>query len=415
MNQTFAQRPQALIAALLASVLALFAITLITVHSMSAANMKEQYQDTQAHITEKLALEAKYQAADLNGWQTAYAFDIVRGSPVADLNTNPNRLSFIQASHTLEDTLALLAEHETRMTEPERTELRTAREAFRQFMRLDDRIVADYKSVNPTRATRATDLVLGAELALFSQVTQAMQHLNDAISASRQAETENFNSSMNEVKQRMYAFTALLVVTVLGLTFGAANLLRQRDRLTQQLERLARTDALTGMANRHVWNERLDQALENTRRSSQPLTVAMMDLDHFKAFNDAYGHPAGDALLRETAQAFENTLRQGDLIARYGGEEFSLLLPNCTLSDAQALLERLRSVMRSGQRFSAGITQTDGWEPSDDVIVRADRALYEAKALGRNRTVTTERDASESIAEPIHRDTVLDSFLTNQK
>jgi diguanylate cyclase (GGDEF)-like protein len=414
-NQTFVQRPQTLIAALVASVLALFAITLITVQSMSAANLKEQYQDAQAHATERLALEAKYQAADFNGWQTAYAFDIVRGAPIADLRTNPNRLRFIQSSKALEGTLALLGEREAYINSPERSELQTAREAFRQFMLLDDQIVADYQTLNSGRTKRATNLVLGAELELFSQVTQAMQHLNDDIRADRQAQTENFNTSMNAVKQHMYAFTALLIVTVLSLTLGAVNLLRQREHLTRQLEKLARTDALTGVANRHVWNDRLDHALEAARRTSQPLTVAIIDLDHFKAFNDAYGHPAGDTLLRETAKAFESTVRQGDLIARYGGEEFSLLLPNCTLSDAKTLIERLRSVMRHGQRFSAGITQTNGWEHSEDIVIRADRALYEAKALGRNCTVTTEGTIPGSSLQSIRTDTMLDDFFADQK
>ncbi len=399
----------------MASVLALFAITLITVQSMSAASRQEQHQDAQAHVTEKLALEAKYQAADLNGWQTAYAFDIVRGAPVAELDANPNRLSFIQASHRLEDTLALLAEHTSQMTDAERTQLRTAREAFRQFMRLDDQIVTDYKSIHPSRATRATDLVLGAELTLFSRVTQAMQDLNDTISLSRQAQTEHFNTAMNAVKQRMYAFTALLVVMVLGLTFGAVGLLRQRERLTRELERLARTDALTGVANRHAWNERLELALETARRTAQPLAVAVIDLDHFKAFNDAHGHPAGDSLLRETARAFEHALRQGDLIARYGGEEFSLLLPDCTLREAEAMIDRLRLVTRHGQRFSAGVTHTDGWEPSNEVIARADRALYEAKALGRNRTVTTEGHVPGSIPELTLENTALDDLFAIQK
>jgi diguanylate cyclase (GGDEF)-like protein len=414
-NQTFTQRPQTLIAALLASVIALFAITLITVQSMSAANLKQQYQDAQAHASERLALEAKYQAADFNGWQTAYAFDIVRGAPIEDLDINPNRLRFVQSSRALRNTLSLLVDQEAHMTNPERTELQTAKEAFAQFMRLDDRIVADYQSSDSSRATRATNLVLGAELDLFSQVTQSMQHLSDSIIADRQTQTENFNTSMNAIKQHMYAFTALLVLAVLGLTFGAVNLMRQRDQLTRQLERLARTDALTGMANRYVWNERLELALETTRRTLKPLTVAIIDLDHFKAFNDTYGHPAGDTLLRETGQAFENSVRRGDLIARYGGEEFSLLLPNCTLSDAEVLLERLRSVVGHGQRFSAGVTQTDGWEPADEVIARADRALYEAKALGRNRTVTTEGRAPEPIADLIYRDSLMDDILANQK
>jgi diguanylate cyclase (GGDEF)-like protein len=145
------------------------------------------------------------------------------------------------------------------------------------------------------------------------------------------------------------------------------------------------------------------------------LTVAIIDLDHFKAFNDAHGHPAGDSLLRETARVFESTVRRGDLVARYGGEEFSLLLSNCTLENAEDLLERLRAVMPHAQQFSAGVTQTDGWESAEDVVSRADRALYEAKALGRNRTVTTEGQIPESVLEMIRKDTSLDDIFGDQK
>ena len=112
-----------------------------------------------------------------------------------------------------------------------------------------------------------------------------------------------------------------------------------------------------------------------------------MDLDHFKAYNDTHGHPAGDTLLAQTATAWQRLLRAGDTLARLGGEEFAVLLPNCTSSDAARLADTLLRAMPHAQTSSAGITQWAG-DTADTLLARADAALYHAKHSGRNRTHT---------------------------
>src|SRR5215213_10965761 len=116
------------------------------------------------------------------------------------------------------------------------------------------------------------------------------------------------------------------------------------SRLVSRLEGLARTDPLTGVPNRRVWEEELPRELERARRMGSGLCVAMIDLDDFKSYNDRFGHQAGDLVLKEAASAWRAEVRSTDLLARYGGEEFVLLLPACALEDAVRIVERLRSV-----------------------------------------------------------------------
>jgi diguanylate cyclase (GGDEF)-like protein len=106
---------------------------------------------------------------------------------------------------------------------------------------------------------------------------------------------------------------------------------------------LARTDSLTGVANRRAWDEELPRELARAARSGQPVCIGLLDLDHFKAYNDQHGHQAGDRLLKECAAAWEGRLRKTDLLARYGGEEFAFLLPDCNLNDTMEIAERLRT------------------------------------------------------------------------
>jgi diguanylate cyclase (GGDEF)-like protein len=114
----------------------------------------------------------------------------------------------------------------------------------------------------------------------------------------------------------------------------------------------------------------------------------MLDLDRFKQFNDDRGHQAGDRLLKQAASAWASQIRASDMLARYGGEEFSLLLPGCTIDDAQRLVGRLRAAMPDGETVSAGIACWDETESADDFVGRADEALYAAKRSGRNQFVT---------------------------
>jgi diguanylate cyclase (GGDEF)-like protein len=174
-------------------------------------------------------------------------------------------------------------------------------------------------------------------------------------------------------------------------------LLAQVGALYREVGRLARTDSLTGVANRRAWDEELPRELARSARSRQPVCVALLDLDHFKAYNDEHGHQAGDRLLKAAAAAWEGRLRKTDLLARYGGEEFAVLLPDCALGDAMEIAERLRTAQPE-VTCSIGVADWDGREDIGRLVARADRALYAAKAGGRDRCV-----ADPAPAEPALR------------
>jgi diguanylate cyclase (GGDEF)-like protein len=163
------------------------------------------------------------------------------------------------------------------------------------------------------------------------------------------------------------------------LAHEAALVLDRADQVTA-LADMAQTDPLTGLPNRRAWDSRAELSL----RDDEPLAVAMLDLDHFKRFNDTYGHLAGDRLLRDTAAAWRETLRPGDLLARLGGEEFGLLLVGRDAAAAYEITERLRESVTDGQTCSAGVAVRRPGELFEAVVGRADHALYDAKAGGRD-------------------------------
>jgi diguanylate cyclase (GGDEF)-like protein len=160
-----------------------------------------------------------------------------------------------------------------------------------------------------------------------------------------------------------------------------------RERLAATLAEVARTDELTGLGNRRAWEEAIAREISRADRDSTPLCVAIVDLDRFKDYNDLNGHLAGDRLLKELASAWTNELRASDVLTRYGGEEFALALPGCSLADATALIERLRAATPAGETCSAGIVIWDGDETSENLVGRADAALYDAKDAGRDRII----------------------------
>ena len=166
-----------------------------------------------------------------------------------------------------------------------------------------------------------------------------------------------------------------------------ASLAFEHDEMVQRLARLAATDPLTGLSNRRAWDERLSLEMSRSSRDGKPLTIALLDLDHFKAFNDTYGHQAGDELLAGFAAAAGSTLRDVDLFARWGGEEFVLALPGCDAGAAPDVLERVRRSLPHGQTCSLGYVQWDGKESIETLLARADTAMYEAKRRGRDRMV----------------------------
>ncbi len=169
-------------------------------------------------------------------------------------------------------------------------------------------------------------------------------------------------------------------VTAIGLlTHEAALLLTRADQVTR-LTGMVTTDPLTGLPNRRAWESKLTQAA----MQPGPMTIAMIDLDNFKAFNDTYGHIAGDSLLRETADAWLGQLRNADLLARLGGEEFGLLLYEAELDSGYEIAERLRISVTHDQTCCVGLAQRRPGETIESVVARADEALYDAKAAGRD-------------------------------
>ena len=159
----------------------------------------------------------------------------------------------------------------------------------------------------------------------------------------------------------------------------------EREELLEKVESMARHDALTGLPNRRVLDEQAPREMARARRGGMPLCLAIVDIDHFKAYNDANGHLAGDELLRGCAIAWDSELRGSDTIVRFGGEEFLVVLPETEPGDAEGVVERLRAATPQGQTCSAGIAIWDGVADIDGLISAADAALYRAKGEGRDR------------------------------
>jgi diguanylate cyclase (GGDEF)-like protein/PAS domain S-box-containing protein len=158
-----------------------------------------------------------------------------------------------------------------------------------------------------------------------------------------------------------------------------------RDELLARVEQIARTDDLTGLPNRRAWDEQLRLGLSRSARRSHPLHMAMIDIDHFKEYNDAHGHQAGDALLRNAASGWRTATRDIDFIARYGGEEFAVLLTDAQSDEAvDSIIERLLQAVPAGLTCSAGVALWNGSELPEELVARADVALYTAKQSGRN-------------------------------
>ncbi|MFL5299450.1 MAG: diguanylate cyclase [Anaeromyxobacteraceae bacterium] len=167
-----------------------------------------------------------------------------------------------------------------------------------------------------------------------------------------------------------------------------------------QLERLSATDGLTGLYNHRHFEERLAEEFRRSQRYSDPVSLMMLDLDHFKEVNDRFGHPFGDRVLRETAELIRTSIRDPDICARYGGEEFAIILPKTHLQGALTVAERMfkalrgkrYAVERAGEPSTLAVTASVGIAtfPSKDVsspellVKLADEALYRAKRDGRN-------------------------------
>lgn len=171
--------------------------------------------------------------------------------------------------------------------------------------------------------------------------------------------------------------------------------IQEQRRKVDALAAESRTDTLTGLANRRSFDEELSRRVDQWKRHKVPVSLLLVDIDHFKQINDRYGHPVGDAALKWVANIHIGALRQMDVAARYGGEEFAVILPGTKLADAGNVAERLRATLAAkpfsdgAQEFpitaSIGVAMTLAEDDVSSLVKRADEALYAAKQGGRDR------------------------------
>lgn len=203
---------------------------------------------------------------------------------------------------------------------------------------------------------------------------------------------KSVDGALADIRHTLYINLAVclgITVLVLFLTHVALR------RYQQRIEKLAATDKLTGLLNRQAFGILIDKAFADYRRDPRPISILMIDVDHFKAINDRYGHVVGDQILKAVAARFHEGLRAADIAVRWGGEEFLLVLKGCDLDHAQRIAEHLRagieqSPFMAGTQpvpvtVSIGISQYDGVESCEATLSRADTGLYAAKNAGRNR------------------------------
>lgn len=265
-------------------------------------------------------------------------------------------------------------------------------EAFQGHLQVASDGHADSRSAARELDTQIREQVDG----LQSSVQEAADL--DSLKHVLESHLEGLLGTMDEHQQQRDQREQETAARLKGLAERVANMEQEaqgyRDHLEVQRQK-ALIDPLTGLPNRAAWSERLDQEVNTWHQRGNNLSLAMLDLDHFKRINDGYGHLAGDKVLKIIANVLRKRLRSSDFIARFGGEEFVLLMPNSSLSDALAAGEVLRAAIEAcpfhfkGEpvtiTVSMGVAQFQPGERSDLALKRADEALYRAKAAGRNQ------------------------------
>jgi diguanylate cyclase (GGDEF)-like protein len=205
------------------------------------------------------------------------------------------------------------------------------------------------------------------------------------------------SQALAEVRKTLYINLGVcLLITVLVVMLMNLSLSRYQRRI----EEMASTDKLTGLLNRQAYDILMDKLMAEHARQPRPISVLLLDLDHFKSVNDQYGHAMGDRVLRNVAGQLRQVLRKSDIAVRWGGEEFLVVLDSCALDEARQIAEKIRQRIaqecqdvdgkRVGLSVSIGVSQFSGTELPDQTISRADAGLYQAKNAGRNRVCVSE-------------------------
>ncbi|EFQ66174.1 diguanylate cyclase [Pseudomonas fluorescens WH6] len=265
-------------------------------------------------------------------------------------------------------------------------------EAFQGHLQVASEGHADSRS-----AARELDTQIREQVDGLQNSVQEAADL-DGLKQVLESHLEGLLGTMDEHQQQRDQREQEVAARLKGLAERVANMEQEAQGYREHLEvqrQKALIDPLTGLPNRAAWSERLDQEVNAWHQRGNSLSLAMLDLDHFKRINDGYGHLAGDKVLKIIANVLSKRLRPTDFIARFGGEEFVLLMPDSPLADALAVGGVLRNAIEAcpfhfkGEpvtiTVSMGVAQLQSGERSELALKRADEALYRAKAAGRNQ------------------------------
>jgi len=227
-----------------------------------------------------------------------------------------------------------------------------------------------------------------------ARATAELQQKYEADKKERELEARRLELVAQRNSRNFFIALSLLVLVLAIANYGR---FRGKRREAELLDRLARTDALTGLFNRRAVTDAFAREQLRVQRGAAPFSVVLADVDHFKQVNDRHGHDIGDTVLKQVAASMRASAREVDQVARWGGEEFLALLPECTRDEAAAIAERMRarlhalSIDANGQELavtaSFGVTTLQPGDAIEPCIRRADEALYQAKQSGRDRVV----------------------------
>jgi diguanylate cyclase len=261
---------------------------------------------------------------------------------------------------------------------------------------------------------KTTDRIDKVGARVIGEIDDVMRLISDALGVSA-----NYDASLTGASERLLAAEnrdqvksiVEFLVTSTQQMRDSNKALEQRlmlskaeiSSLQQSLEAIraeSLTDPLTGLGNRKYFDRSIDMAVQNALASGEPLSLLMFDIDHFKSFNDSYGHLTGDQVLRLVATSLKQTIKGQDITARYGGDEFAVVLPNTALRQALTVADHIRRAVMSKElkkkstgemlgrvTISIGVSMLKPGDDTDSLIERADACLYAAKRAGRNRVV----------------------------
>jgi len=275
-------------------------------------------------------------------------------------------------------------------------------------------LVVHARSIAAARSTRGS-LTAGALVREAEKVESEAIRALDRSDAAVTARINERTTAQLELSERLRRYVTWLVfgsVVGLGGLFMAYRRVQTRERAAQsRIERLAHFDMLTGLPNRALLIDRLNQESSRAKRGARPFAVLMFDLDGFKKVNDTWGHAAGDQLLRQVGTRSRACVRASDTVGRLGGDEFLALLPETTLDGAREVAEKLRMALREPYDLGKGTTATVGASvgiavfpqhgtDAEDLQRAADGALYHSKREGKNRisVARTPRESAKSAA-----------------